>query len=93
VANGDSTAPRPRRTREHVIASQSRNYIEKFFIDKGHIANRENDDYGYDLAMRTFDEEGYQESGEILLQLKASDRVTELKRGESIFVEISSVHK
>jgi hypothetical protein len=29
-------APAPRRTREHVIAAQSHNYVEKFFIDKGH---------------------------------------------------------
>jgi hypothetical protein len=92
VAKSDAPAPRPRRTREHVIASQSRNYIEMFFIDKGHVANRENEDYGYDLVVRTFDADGFEESGEILLQLKASDRVAELKRGNSLFVEISRKH-
>jgi hypothetical protein len=51
-------APRPRRTREHVIASQSFNYIEKFVIDKGHTADRRSDDYGYDLFVNTYDENG-----------------------------------
>ena len=66
-------APRPRRTREHVIASQSRNYVEKFFIDKGHTVDRPAEDYGTDLVVTTFDEQGYEENGEIRIQLKASD--------------------
>jgi hypothetical protein len=40
VADGDRTARRPRRTREQVIASQSRNYVEKFILDTGHTACR-----------------------------------------------------
>jgi hypothetical protein len=47
---------RPRRTREHVIASQSHNYIEKFFIDKGHTVARPPDDYGTDVMVNTFHE-------------------------------------
>src|SRR5580692_6981989 len=41
--------PRKRRTREHVIADQSVNYLERFIIDEGHIAQRLYNDYGYDL--------------------------------------------
>jgi hypothetical protein len=44
-------ASRPRRTREHVIASQSVNYLEKFFIDKGHMVDRPAEDYGFDLIV------------------------------------------
>ncbi len=73
MAKKNETAPRPRRTREHVIASQSHNYIEKFFIDQGHTVDRPGQDYGFDLLVNTFDDQGYAESGEILIQLKASD--------------------
>jgi hypothetical protein len=56
-----------------VIVSQSCNYIEKFFVDQGHTVDRPGQDYGYDLLVNTFDEDGYAENGEILIQLKASD--------------------
>ncbi len=83
MANGDPTAPRPRRTREHVIASQSRNYIEKFILEKGHTASRPSDDYGYDLFVETYDQHGYVENGEICVQIKATDRLIEMIRGDS----------
>ena len=67
-------ASRPKRTREHVIASQSQNYVEKFFIDKGHTVDRPTD-YGTDVLANTFDEHGYAENGDIRLQLKASDNL------------------
>ena len=69
----EEKASRPRRTREHVIAAQSVNYIEKFFIDKGHTVDRPAEDYGFDLILNTFDHEGYAEHGDIRIQLKASD--------------------
>ena len=65
----------PRRTRAHIIASQSHNYLEKFFIDKGHTVERPGADYGYDVFVNTFDQEGYAEPGGILIQLKASDNL------------------
>ena len=65
----------PRRTREHIIAAQSHNYVEKFFIDKGHTVDRPSEDYGIDLYANTFDGDGYPEAGSIPLQLKASDRL------------------
>src|SRR6266478_1175045 len=54
--------PRKQRTREHVIASQSVNHVERFIIDEGHTAQRQESDYGYDLILSTFDEQGYAES-------------------------------
>lgn len=73
MARAKGGSGRPRRTREHIIASQSHNYIEKFFIDKGHTVDRPGEDYGYDMIVNTFDDLGYAESGEIRIQLKASD--------------------
>lgn len=65
--------PRKRRTRQHVIADQSINHVERFVIDEGHIAQRQERDYGYDLLLYTFDESGYIEPGVIYLQVKASE--------------------
>ena len=52
---------RKRRTRQHVIASQSVNFVERFIVDAGHTAQRVEADYGYDLYVTTFDDEGYAE--------------------------------
>jgi hypothetical protein len=67
---------RKKRTRQHVIADQSVNYVERFIIDEGHTAQRLAPDYGYDLILFTFDEEGYAEPGVAFLQLKASEALT-----------------
>ncbi len=58
-------APRKRRTRQHVIADQSVNHLERFIIDAGHVAQRWGSDYGYDLSLVTFDEQGYAEPDEV----------------------------
>lgn len=72
---------RKRRTREHVIAAQSVNYVECFIIDEGHTAQRAESDYGYDLFLFTYDELGYAEEGTVFLQLKASESLPESKGG------------
>jgi hypothetical protein len=65
--------PRKQRARQHVIADQSVNHVERFIIDEGHPAQRLEKDYGYDLFLYTFDEEGYAEPGLVGLQLKAAE--------------------
>jgi hypothetical protein len=65
--------PRKQRTRQHVIADQSVNHIERFIIDEGHAAQRLEKDYGSDLFLIAFDEEGYVEPGLVSLQLKAAE--------------------
>jgi hypothetical protein len=84
--------PRPRRTREHIIASQSHNFIEKFFIDKGHTVDRPQEDYGIDLVVNTFDEEGYAEAGNLLFQLKASDNLKYSTDGSYISFKVEVKH-
>ena len=66
-------APRKRRTRQHVIADQSVNHVERFIIEAGHTAQRMEKDYGCDLLMFTFDEQGYAEPGLVWLQVKAAE--------------------
>ena len=63
MAKAAAGSERPRRTREHINASKSHNYIEKFFVDKGHTVDRPGADYGYDVLVNTYDAEGYAESG------------------------------
>jgi hypothetical protein len=94
VAVAKKKGPGPRRTREHVIASQSHNYIEKFFIDKGHTLDRPAEDYGTDLLANTFDEDGYLENGYIRIQLKATDRPAFSADGSyiSFSVEVKHFH-
>jgi hypothetical protein len=66
---------RKRRTRQHVIADQSMNYVERCIIDEGHVAQRQESDYGYDLLLYTFNERGYAEPGMVYLQVKASEKL------------------
>jgi hypothetical protein len=54
---------RKRRTREHIIADQSVNHVERFVIDEGHTVQRQEHDYGYDLNVITYDSDGYVEPG------------------------------
>jgi hypothetical protein len=69
--------PRKQRTRQHVMADQSLNYVERFIIDEGHTAQRLTPDYGYDLILFTYNEQGYAEAGVAFLQLKAAETLTQ----------------
>lgn len=71
----DGSAPRKRRTRQHVIAAQSANHVERFIIDEGHTAEQRASDYGYDLVLFTYDATGFVEEGTVNIQLKASDKL------------------
>jgi len=70
---GEIPRPRKQRTRQHVIADLSVHYVERFILEQGHTAHRLGSDYGYDLLMSTFDEQGYAEPGSIYFQFKAQE--------------------
>jgi hypothetical protein len=55
------------------IADQSIHHVEGFVIDAGHTVQRLDSDYGYDLLLFTYDEQGYLEPGLVYLQLKAAE--------------------
>ncbi len=80
--------PRKQRTRQHVIADQSANYVERFIIDEGHTVQAFERDYGYDLLLSTYDEEGYLEPGSIYLQLKATETMKRVGSGYVFDVDI-----
>jgi hypothetical protein len=56
-----------------VIADQCLNHVERFIIDEGHTTQRTDRDYGYDLLLFTYDEQGYVEPGFVAIQLKAAE--------------------
>src|SRR4051812_40175764 len=64
---------RKKRTRAHVIADLSVNHVERFILDAGHTVQRMEKDYGYDLLLTTFDEQGYVEPYFVPMQLKAAE--------------------
>jgi hypothetical protein len=55
------------------MADQSVNYVERFIIDEGHTTQRLGPDYGYDLLLFTYDQQGFAEPGLAFLQLKAAE--------------------
>jgi hypothetical protein len=89
MAKKANVEPTKQRTRKHIIASQSLNHVEKFVYDKGHSAERVESDYGYDLIVSIYGNEGYVESGFILLQLKATDSIRRIESDTFISFTIS----
>jgi hypothetical protein len=71
------SAPRKRRTRQHIIADLSVHHVERFILEEGHTTQRLGSDYGYDLEMWTFDGQGYAEPGAVYFQLKAMEHLQE----------------
>jgi hypothetical protein len=66
---------RKRRTREHIIADLSANHVERHVLLCGNSAERRRHDYGVDLVLFTYDDNGEIENGEVRLQLKATDHL------------------
>ena len=70
---------RKRRTREHIIADLSVNYFERQALLCGYSVERVRNDYGYDLFLFTYNDEGEIENGDIRIQLKATDHLPSVK--------------
>jgi hypothetical protein len=87
VAKGKSI-PRKRRTREHVIADLSVNHVERQVLLCGFTVERRWHDYGFDLFMNTYDQNGELESGEVHFQLKATDRLRLASDGQTILFRV-----
>ncbi|MEN8221517.1 MAG: DUF4365 domain-containing protein [Pseudomonadota bacterium] len=76
---------RKKRTREHIIADISVNYVEHFIVTKGFSVERVQGDYGYDLVMFTYDTDGEIENGQVYLQLKATDHINKIDNSKVAF--------
>lgn len=87
------------RTREHWLADLSVNYVERLILIQGHTAERVQNNYGYDLIMRTFDYKndaarlrGASESGHVYFQLKATLNLRLIRKGATIAHSIERRH-
>src|SRR5262249_53191323 len=83
MARRRNRTERKRRTREHVLADLSANYVEKQALLCGYTAQRIRLDYGIELIVRTFNARGEVESSRILFQRKAPDRITSMVGGNA----------
>ncbi len=61
------------RTREHIICDLSANYVELRALECDYSTERRFHDYGIDMNLYTYNNEGEIENGFISLQLKATD--------------------
>ena len=84
MARRRSRTERKRRTREHVLADLSANYVEKQALLCSYTAERVRLDYGIDLVVQTFNRRGEVESSRLLFQLKATDRIKTLAGGTAV---------
>lgn len=80
---------RKRRTREHVIADLSVNHVERQILLCGHTVERVRADYGFDLFMSSYTDQGEIENGIVRLQLKASDTLRFTKDRQNVALTIS----
>lgn len=86
--------PRKRRTRAHVIADISVNYVERFVYEAGFTAERKRHDYGIDFLVTTYDRHGYDEAGEIKVQVKATEQLKVARDGSISFrLNIADVNR
>jgi hypothetical protein len=76
------------RTREHVLADLSINYVERQVLLRGFAVNRLASDYGIDLQMRTYSDGGEVESGHVLFQVKATDSLQVLQDEQTVVVRV-----
>jgi len=88
VARKRQAHERKLRTREHVLADLSINFVERQILLRGFAVNRMESDYGIDLLMRTYEQEGAVESGHVLFQVKATDSLQLIQDGRSIACRI-----
>ncbi|MCZ1265965.1 DUF4365 domain-containing protein [Paenibacillus taichungensis] len=63
------------RTRQHIIADISENFVERLVLLNSFSVESVRSDYGYDMAMFTYDEYGQIENGFVMIQLKATDTI------------------
>jgi hypothetical protein len=86
--------PRKRRTRQHVIADLSVNHVERHLLACGFSAERVGSDYGLDLIAFFFDRSGHPKPGRVMIQLKATDRISLRDKGESAacIVDVRDLH-
>lgn len=73
---------RKKRTRQHILEDLSRNHIEHYAYRLGYSTERVEHDYGIDMMLFTYDENGQAENGYLAIQLKGTDSLATLQNGK-----------
>jgi hypothetical protein len=76
-----------RRTRAHVLADLSVNYVERQALLCGFSVERVVHDYGIDLLLSTYSRGGVIQNGYVALQLKATDSPQRVANGSAMSYE------
>ena len=90
MADSPTPAGRKTRTREHVIADLSVNYVARQVLMAGYTLSRILRDYGLDVSMTTFDSAGEVDNETVWLQLKATDHLSLSADGTVARIRIES---
>lgn len=80
-----------RRIQSHVNESLSSNHVERFILQCGFTIVKPVD-YGYDLVINFFDENGYYENGSVFLQLKSVVKPYLTKRDRCVAYNLERRH-
>lgn len=83
------SSKRKRRTREHVLADLSVNYVERQALLCNYSVERFLHDYGIDLLISTYTSSGEYENGEVRIQVKATDHPRFIAAGTFITWRVS----
>lgn len=92
MANGRTDRPGKHRTRGHILADLSANRFEWHALACGFSVERIQHDYGYDLALFTYDRQGRIENGMIWVQLKATDHARLNRLRNAVVVRVERAH-
>jgi Domain of unknown function (DUF4365) len=84
--------PGKRRTREHVIADLSVNFVERQALIAGFTVDRLPHDYGVDLILSTYNDDGFVEPGQVLVQVKATESLSVSADGQSVSIRVETAH-
>jgi hypothetical protein len=94
MAPADWSGTRKRRTRGHIIADLSVNFLERQVLQRGHQLLRvPQPEYGTDAIMNHFSPDtGEIENGRVEFQLKATDHLQLVDDGKSITCTVEMAH-
>ncbi len=76
-----------------MIADLSVNYVERFVLLCGHTIEKFSSDYGYDLILCTYGDDGELENGNIYVQLKATDNIRLTGSSQSVSFSLKKPEK
>jgi hypothetical protein len=83
---------RKRRTREHIIADLAVNHVERAVLRCGYTVERHWHDYGFDLLLYTYNNNGEYENGDVRIQVKATDHLKRKADGKTIVWPLEVAH-